>query len=300
MLLMTMPLGSFQPERVDTNEFGDIAYGHVGPDNAPVQIYTPHEYSPADGSTDFVAAIGLLARPRQYHHLGKTLMSDNDRLVVFGHDHHYHKWPIRANAADIVSGVKALELEHFTAVGHSMGTIATLLAMEDEHFAKATDLVVQVDPAMTGNHLAYNPADIVNAAREGLTLAVKHPGDAFDYTTGAIGEYVRRPLVIAKQVLRLASGVVNDRYTELMARHPDKEYVIVYNHRDGLVPERWGNALHGQNVSVLVHDSKTGLAHAAINVDPDFAHGLHAIAHHTTMPESFHRAFSTPAELVAA
>lgn len=297
---MAIQLGSFIPERIDTVEFGDIAYGHVGPDKAPVQIYTPFEYSVDDGSADFVAAIGLLARPRQYHHLGQTLMSDNDRLVVFGHDHHYHRWPIRANAADIVSGVKALELEHFTAVGHSMGTIATLLALEDDDFAKATDLVVQVDPAMTGNHLSYNPSDVVNAAREGLTLAIKHPADAYDYTSGAIGEYVRRPLVIAKQILRLASGVVNDRYTELMARHPDKEYVIVYNHRDGLVPERWSDAIQGQNVSVLVHDSSTGLAHAAINVDPDFAHGLHAMAHHEPVPSSFHYVHNSAHQVNAA
>lgn len=300
MQLMTTPLGSFTPEHVDTNKIGDIAYGHVGPDRAPVQIYTPFEYSPENGSADFVAAIGLLARPRQYHHLGQTLMGDNDRLVVFGHDHNYHRWPIRANAADIVSGVKALELEHFTAIGHSMGTIATLLAMEDDDFAKATDLMVQVDPAMTGNHLAFNPSDLGNVAREGLLLAVKHPADAFDYTVGAIGEYVHRPFVIAKQVVRLVSGVVNERYSELMARHPDKEYVIVYNHRDGLVPERWSDAVRGQNVSVLVHDSKTGLAHSAINVDPDFAHGLHAIAHHEALPASFKTIFDGTNNPVAA
>jgi len=285
---MALPLGSFKPEKILSHEVGEVASGHIGPDNAPIMVYTPHDYSEKDGSKDFVAAIGLLARPKQYDHLGHELMRDNDRLIVFGHDHKYHRWPIRANAQDIVAGVKDLELQHFTVVGHSMGTIATLLAMEDEAFAKATDLVVQVDPAMTGNHLSYTPKDVSNIAREGIMLAIKHPHDALDYAVGAVSEYTHRPLVVAKQVVRLASGMVNDRYAELMANHPDKECVIVYNHRDGLVPERWNQAMRGPNITVLLHDSTTGLAHAAINVDPDFAHGLHAIANHQPVPASFH------------
>jgi len=297
---MNVSLGSFEPERVTDYLEGTVAVGHVGPDNAPVWVCTPNEYSPEDGSKDFVAAIGLLARPEQYLRLGQVLMSDNDRLVVFGHDHHHHKWPIRANAADIIAGVHELELEHFTAIGHSMGTLAVLLAMEDEEFASSTDMVVQSDPAMTGSHLAYGIKDIYNMGREATILSKKYPKDAFRYAASAIGEYWQRPLVIGNQVLRLASGKVHGRYNELMLQHPDKKFTIIFNHNDGLVPENWNESLRGPNLVVYIHDSVTGLAHAAINVDEEVGHAVHALAHNQKAPDSFHLIYDGTQSKIAA
>ena len=300
MQLMAMQLGSFIPEHTFQHNAGELAVGHVGPDNVPIRVYTPHDYSPDDGSKMFVAGIGLLSLPKQYDHLGDAIMEDHDAITVIGHDHHHHRWPIRANSQDIIAATKELELEHFVAVGHSMGTLAMLLALSDKQFADATDLLIQVDPPMTGNHLTYTPEDIFNVTREGIILTAKHPIDALNFAVGALSECAHRPFVIAKQFLRLASGVVHDRYAELTNEHPEKDYVVIYNNRDGLVPKRWSQSMRGPKLTVLLHDSKTGLAHAAINEDPEFAHGLHALAHHEPVPSSFQPLYQGSHDLLVA
>lgn len=300
MQLMAAQLGSFHPEHTFRHEAGELAIGHVGPDHVPIRVYMPYDYSPIDGSKMFVEAIGLLALTKQYNHQADSLMEDNDAIVVIGHDHRHHRWPIRANSQDIIAVRNELEIESFIAVGHSMGTLATLLALSDKQFADATELLIQVNPPMTGSHLAYKPEDLFNMVREGVLLTKEHPFDAINFAAGAISECVRRPFVITKQFARLASGVVHDRYAELTNEHPDKNYIVIYNDRDGLVPPRWNESMRGQNLTVLLHRSKTGLAHAAINEDPEFAHGLHALAHHEPIPESFMPLYEGERELVDA
>jgi hypothetical protein len=128
--------------------------------------------------------------------------------------------------------------------------------------------------------------------REAGILGRKYPGEAFRYAKGALSEYAHRPLVIGNQVLRLASGKVHDRYNELMLKHPDKKFTIIFNHNDGLVPENWSESMKGPNLVVYIHDSVTGLAHAAINIDEEVGHAVHALANNQQAPKSFHMIFN--------
>ena len=284
---MVTRFGSVKFDSHTSIQGGSLEIGNVGEQGTPLHLYSPNEFDPACGSQDFVLAGGLLALPIQYKHLGESLVANNHRLTVFGHDHHFHQWPIRANAADILSGFHKLELEHFTAIGHSMGTIAVLLALEEDAFAKATNMVIEVDPAMTGNHMLYKPKDYLHMVQEAQKLTIKHPADAFLYAYGAVNEIRRRPLVIGNQMLRLVTGVVHQRYEELTAKHPDTPFVVIFNHNDGLVPEEWSASLQGDNMHVYVHHSPEGLAHSAINVDPTMADGIIQFATKHRPPDTF-------------
>lgn len=261
-------------------------FGTYGPNDTPYRVYSPN--GEVNGS-EFVLATGLLARPEQYDILGENLALLGNRLIIFGHDHDYHKLPIRANSIDIVNGVRQLGVDEFIAVGHSMGTIAMLLALEDPEFHKRAQALIQVNPAMTGNHLFVTPQDLAYAEVEALTLFATHPNKTIGYALTATDEVMHRPRVIANQIFRLLTGKVTARYTELMSEVPDLPVYVFYNKRDGLVPPRWGTKVKtlSRNVTVFEHDSNTHLAHSAINVDPDYALALEAIAKHKKLPRSF-------------
>lgn len=289
---MGAQLEAFHPEYTTPLSSGMQSIGFIGEDETPLFVYQPYDYDPAYGSHDFVLATGLLARPEQYKHLGEGLLQLHDRLIVIGYDHHYHKYPIRANAAAILDATRQLGEGHdFVAVGHSMGTIAMLLALEDAEFHARTQALIQANPAMTGSHLLMRPADIMNAEREAVVLAATHPLDAINYAWAAVNECFSRPQVIANQIKRLLFGAVHERYIFLMEENPELPIFVFYNKRDGLVPARWGVsvAAMGKNIQVFVHDSRTGLAHAALNLDPEYAVALHSVAENTKLPKSFQK-----------
>ncbi len=283
-------LESFNPTDTIGLDCGMQTIGSIGPDKTPLFIFEPYDYDPEHGSHDFLLATGLLARPEQYRHLGQGLLRMNDRLIVVGYDHNYHQYPIRANAEAILDTTQRFETGNkFVAIGHSMGTIAMLLALEDPEFHKRTKALIQANPAMTGSHLLMRPTDIMNVEREAVVLTATHPLEAFSYTYTAADEFLHRPRVIANQVKRLLFGAVHERYEFLMKENPDLPIFVFYNKRDGLVPARWGASVAsmGGNVQVYIHNSRTGLAHAALNLDPEYAVALHSVAENTKLPKSF-------------
>ena len=287
---MKKELRAYSPESMVVLPAGTMTAGRYGKDNTPLLVFEPYEYDSSEGSRDFLLATGLLTRPEQYQELGENLLTLHDRLLVVGYDHNYHRFPIRANASAIVDVATQLEDEHhFVAVGHSMGTIAMLLALEDSEFHKRVLSLVQVNPAMTGDHLRAQPEDLFNLERELLVLAATRPQDLVRHVWSGASEVIFRPRVIANQVLRLISGKVHERYVALMKENPDLPIYVFYNQHDGLVPARWGLSVAGmgENVNVYIHDSKTHLAHAAINHDPEYAIALHALAQQQSPPASY-------------
>lgn len=267
--------------------YGSRTITTVGGDNTPVWIYKPSRKHHKSDRSRFVVATGLLTTPQEYNFLGAGLAALGDEAYIFGYDHHHHRWPIRANAETIVSAVSELNLKDFVGVGHSMGTIALLLALENQYMQQNTKALVQIDPAMTGYHLLAYPSDMVNIGKEMTRLAAGHPKQAVGHLFSAVSEMAHRPEVILQQSVRLLSGKVHGRYKELMAKHHDLPVCVIYDKYDGLVPARWAPSLVGENIQVFVHDSPTLLGHAAITADPEYPIALHNIAKGHPLSQSF-------------
>lgn len=260
------------------NPAGIIRQGNVGADNTPVVVYQSNQFDPVSGSRNVILATGLLSTPVVYDYFGQTGMSLGHNVVVFGHDHQHHKWPIRANAADIVEGVDSLELDSFVSVGHSMGCIAMLLAQENPDFAANNEQLILANLPMTGR---YRLIDVFNLNQELAVLAANRTLDIARTGVGAACEVAQRPRVIAKQVFRLVTGQVHERIDWLTAEAEAQTAVsitAIYSQYDGLVPPRWSKSLADHKVRVLLHRSKLRLGHFAVIFDPDMINGVFSIA----------------------
>lgn len=266
---------------------GAVTDCRLGDEATPARIFVPHNYDPKNGSMNFVVGTGLLTHPNQYDVLGRVGVNNQDLVVVFGHDHRHHRWPIRANADDIVRGTEELGLDHFTAIGHSMGVIAMLLTQEHEGFAERTDKLILVDPPMTSHH---TPLDILRIETELSVLALTKPLSAIKAGIHVVSEIIQRPRVIAGQTARLLTGKVNDRVLELSQNFENRseggELVVIFGHRDGLVPERASRELASLGIRTLLHTSPDGLAHFAINFGQDLPAAVMAIAKGKKLPKN--------------
>ena len=283
---MTERVGTTVLEQAWRSPEGRLLQGKVGPDDAPVRIYVPNEYT-----ATAVTAIGLVTNEAMYDGVGRAALEHGQRMIVFGHDHRYHAYPIRANAQDIQAGLHDLRIDAITGIGHSMGTLALLLACEDPRVSEKVQGLVQVNPAMAGNHAFYRLDDYVHMGAEAKRLVCGNWRKAVEFAGTVVTEVVERPLVVANQVMRLLSGKVHHRYIELSERHPDMPVNIIFTTGDGLVPERWAaelqQALPTDRHRFYIYRSPAGLGHAAFNYDPVMAHGVLAMTQGLTPPEAF-------------
>lgn len=252
------------------SDFGRTFEGTVGEMDTLSVIYEPT----SEAKGNILLATGLLSKPASYDLVGKTALEKGYRTVIIGHDHKLHEWPLRANADEIIKAEKKLDLGNFSLVGHSMGTVTTLLAMEDKDFASKVDSVVQFNPPMFG---FYTPIDVINFVSEFVRLGKEHPGFIFDAASVGVLEVIRRPLVIGKQIVRLGLGRVDERLQVLTARHSDKPITYIFNSHDGIVPSQGEWTLADMDVVVYRHDSAIDLGHFAICLDPSSTEGMISI-----------------------